>query len=134
MNLDALFAEAQRVRQLAYARHSNYLVGAALLTKSGAIYSGCNVENASYGLTICAERNAIGQAVAHGTAREGNEDPILALAVATRDGASLCGACRQVVYEFAEELDIYLLDENGGQQHTTIAELLPGAFNSDSLD
>lgn len=124
--LDQLVQEAKAVRERAYAPFSNYLVGAAIATKKGSIYVGCNVENSTYGATICAERGAIMQMVAHG-----ERDPI-ACAVVTADGGSPCGICRQVLAEFALDMPIALVSltspegETGKVVH--LAELLPLAF------
>jgi len=109
----------------AYAPYSNYHVGAALFTSDGKMHTGCNVENASFGLTMCAERVAIGQAVSQGMKK------IVAIAVATRDGGSPCGACRQVLAEFADgNLEILLADSDGKLlERLTLDELLPHRFN-----
>lgn len=128
---DTLIHMAHMARPRAYAPYSNYPVGAAILTDRG-LYSGINVENASYGLCNCAERTAIFTAVNEG-ARE-----IRAVAVATDDGGSPCGACRQVISEFAprdgSDVIILLLDKNGAvTRETTIAELLPFSFSGASL-
>src|SRR4051812_41082927 len=106
-NSHTLFAAALAVQQRAYARYSGFLVGAAVLTSTGEIFTGCNVENASYGLTICAERVAISAAVAAGH-RE-----FTAFALASRGGVTPCGACRQVIAEFCEVLPIWLVDSEG---------------------
>ncbi|MCS7187386.1 MAG: cytidine deaminase [Armatimonadetes bacterium] len=120
---DALIAAAQRVRKRAYAPYSRFQVGAALLGKSGRIYVGCNVENASYGLTICAERNAVFSAVAEG------EREFVALVVAGKDPQVFpCGACRQVLAEFCDDLPILIVGEDGTQTETSLCELLPHAF------
>jgi cytidine deaminase len=116
------------MRGAAYAPYSRYHVGAAVRTGSGAMFGGCNVENASYGLCNCGERTAIFSAVAAG------ERVISAVAVATDDGGSPCGACRQVLAEFAPRdgspLRILLVDKAGEVvRETTIGELLPMAFN-----
>ena len=127
---EELVAHALEVRQRAYAKYSNYLVGAALLTTTGEVITGCNVENASYGLTVCAERTAVFKAVS-----EGHRE-FIALAVATKNGGSMCGACRQVVAEFTtaqRTIDVYLADETGTFRTTTVAELLPGAFDATKL-
>jgi cytidine deaminase len=130
--LARLVAAARAAREHAYAPYSKYKVGAALLTKSGAVFTGCNVENASYGGTVCAERNAIGAMVA-----AGERDPI-AIAVATggpRPG-SPCGFCRQVLREFARDMPIALVAEHGGhlaRRDTTLAKLLPDAFDGSAL-
>ena len=119
-----LLAAAIAVREQAYAPYSKFLVGAALLTEGGQIITGCNVENASFGMTICAERNAVFAAVAQGHRR------FQAIALATVGGATPCGACRQVLAEFSEDLPILIVDV--AQPHvvieTSLAVLLPGRF------
>jgi cytidine deaminase len=128
--LDRLVREAMSVRERAYAPYSGYLVGAAILTRNGNVFAGCNVENASYGGTICAERGAIIQMVAHG-----ERDPI-ACAVVTEDGASPCGICRQVLAEHARDMPIVLvsLDGDDAVGHVVqLAELLPLAFTGEHL-
>jgi cytidine deaminase len=104
-------------------------VGAALLTKSGRIYAAANVENAVYGLSICAERNAIFQAVANGDLE------FEAIAVVTKRGVTPCGSCRQVLREFGDdELRILVADEAGSPRRVcTLAELLPEAFTREDL-
>ena len=124
--LDRLVQEAKEVRENAYAPFSHYKVGAALMTKAGSIYRGCNVENSTFGATICAERGAIMQMVANG-----DSTPI-ACAVVTRDGGSPCGICRQVLAEFAVDMPIVLvgLESLEGETGTVVqlSELLPFAF------
>ena len=120
----ALIQAALGVREHAYARYSQFLVGAALLTVDGRTFVGCNVENVSYGLTNCAERSAVFSAIAAG------QREFWLLAIASAGGVTPCGACRQVLMEFAPELPILLVDVN---QPATIVEvnlndLLPGAF------
>ncbi len=122
MNVDDLIALARKARARAHAPYSKYKVGAALLGRDGRVFLGCNVENASYGLTVCAERNAYFQAVAAGCTQ------FTDLAVVTRDGASLCGACRQVAREFGTELAIHLARPTGRAHGTTLAKLLPDSF------
>ncbi|GAB4151617.1 MAG: cytidine deaminase [Candidatus Promineifilaceae bacterium] len=125
---EALLAAARECRHLAYAPYSHYLVGAALLAADGQIYTGVNVENASYGLAICAERSAIVKMVANG-ARE-----IKAMAVCTSNGGSPCGACRQVMNEFAAaDFPVYLCAETGSARHTTLYTLLPDRFGPEHL-
>ena len=122
---------ALAVRQNAHAPYSSYLVGAALLTGSGKIYAGCNVENASYGLCLCAERSAVAQMIA-----AGDRDPI-AIVVATRGpkAGSPCGMCRQTLAEFALDMPIRLVVDGlpAATRVTTLADLLPDAFRADSL-
>lgn len=124
----ALVAHALAARQRAYAPYSNYLVGAALLTDEGDVVYGCNVENAAYPDAICAERVALTGAVAQG------RRSYVAMAVATRDGGSPCGSCRQVLAELAPPtMPIYISDDQGRYRTTTVAALLPESFTSASL-
>ena len=127
MTAEALVAQAISARQLAYAPYSNYLVGAAVLAKDGTVILGCNVENASYPATICAERVALTAAIA-----QGRRD-FVAIAVATRDGGSPCGICRQVMAELGLEMKVYISDEQGNYRSTTVRELLPDSFHGSSL-
>jgi len=126
---DALLAAAWRAREQAYAPYSGFAVGAAVLGASGRVFAGANVENASYGLTICAERVAITAAVSAGERR------IAALAVVT--GASQptppCGACRQVLWEFGPEAEVVVENRRGERRRWTARELLPEAFDSGRL-
>lgn len=118
-----LIDQALEVRHRAYAPYSNYLVGAALLTSSGQIFTGVNVENAAYPTTNCAERTAIFTAVTAG------ERSFQAIVAATLDGGSPCGSCRQVLSEFG--LDTLVIIVNAAGQVTleaTVGDLLPGAF------
>ena len=115
-------------RRWAYAPYSKYAVGAALLTSSGKIYDGVNVENAVYSATICAERVAIFKAVSEG------ERKFTAIAVATSIGGTPCGTCRQVLSEFGQDIKVLIVNGEGiVEQETTIAELLPGAFGPQDL-
>ena len=120
-----MLSTARAAFKNAHAPYSNFKVGAAVLTDRGTLYSGCNVENASYGLTICAERNAIFAAVA----TEGSGMRIQAVAVATeRDGpCAPCGACRQVIYEFGPDALILFRGQSGTEQ-MGITKLLPEGF------
>lgn len=122
-----LMDAAQRARQAAYVPYSHFAVGAALLTDSGRVVTGCNVENASFGLTVCAERVAIWKAVSEG------ESNFLAIAVVTSIDGSPCGACRQVMAEFALEMPVIIADLEQVHRIATVAELLPGAFTPDDL-
>lgn len=123
-----LLKSASQVRQWAYVPYSNYAVGAALLTASGRIYDGVNIENAAYPVTICAERVAIFKAVSNG------ERDFQAIAVVTRNGGMPCGSCRQVMAEFSPDMAVIVADENENVvSETTLSDLLPGAFRSDSL-
>ena len=112
----------------AYIPYSGYAVGAALYTASGEIFTGCNVESASYSPTICAERTALVKAVS-----EGHRD-FAAIAVVTRDGGSPCGVCRQLLYEFSPRMQVILADLEGTAHHRlTLADLLPLGFGPDNL-
>jgi len=123
-----LIKAANEVRSKAYAPYSHYNVGAALLTKTGKVFLGVNVENAAYPDTICAERSAVVSAVSAG------ERDFEAIAVATRNGGTPCGSCRQVLAEFGLDIDVLLVDDNGNLvQHNTVRELLPGAFQPQDL-
>ena len=126
-----LEARAIAARDNAHAPYSSYRVGAALITASGAVFAGCNVENASYGLTLCAERSAIAQMVSAGA-----RGPI-AIVVATRGprAGTPRGMCRQVLAEFALDLPVRLIaiDPTGETIDTTLEALLPNAFRADSL-
>ncbi|MFT7303372.1 MAG: cytidine deaminase, partial [Akkermansiaceae bacterium] len=116
------------MRGNSYSPYSNFAVSAALLTESGKVFTGVNVENASYGLTICAERVAIATAVAAG------EKEFQTIAVVVKGGGSPCGACRQVLNEFAPNLRVLMADEDGKLVRTsTLGELLPEAFGPQSL-
>ena len=121
-----LVKAALDVQGRAYAPHSNFRVGAAIETVEGQIYVGCNVENASYGLTICAERNAVANAVANGGRN------FSALAVATANGAAPCGACRQVLAEFGKDLLILLINSKRPDQIAvrSLDQLLPDRCDS----
>ena len=113
---------ARAMRKRAYAPYSGYAVGAALLGSNGRVYTGCNVENASYGLTVCAERIAIFQAVADGCRS------FEALAVATGDCGSPCGACLQVAREFGGRLTVLIAGDSGAARERALADLLPSPF------
>lgn len=121
---EALIAQALKMREAAYAPYSRFQVGAAVLGADGRLFGGCNVENASYGLTICAERGAVVAAVAAGVRK------FEAIAVATQGGASPCGACRQVLVEFADDLLVVLVDaaDPTNVRDWRLRDLLPAAF------
>lgn len=123
-----LVETARAVRRWAYAPYSHYPVGAALLTVSGRVYDGVNVENAAYPSGICAERVAVFKAVSDGE-REFN-----AIAVVTDNGGTPCGACRQVLAEFGLDVTVILADGEGRvTRELSLRELLPGAFTPESL-
>jgi cytidine deaminase len=120
----ALLREADAARRAAYAPYSRFAVGAALLTASGRIVHGCNVENESLGLTICAERNAVGRAVASGERRF----VAIAVSAGVRVSASPCGACRQVLHELAPEIRVIWRGRGGRIMNRRLTALLPHAF------
>jgi cytidine deaminase len=124
----ALVQTAVEARKWAYAPYSNYAVGAALLTVSGRIYDGVNVENAAYPTTICAERVAVFKAVSEG------ERDFQAIAVVTENGGSPCGSCRQVLAEFGLATTVLIADTAGNLvEEFTVADLLPQAFTPQNL-
>lgn len=120
---------ARQAARKAYAPYSEFSVGAAILASSGKIYSGCNVENASYGLCNCAERTAIFTAVAAG---ERNVDCVVVY-TPTATTTAPCGACRQVIYEFGPTCRVLSFCDGKQEVDTTIAALLPGAFGPKNL-
>lgn len=132
--LDALRATATEAARSAYAPYSGFHVGAALLTTSGRVHAGCNVENASFGVTGCAERGALAAAVL----AEGPEVKPLAIAVLAFDRhgnaqpAPPCGACRQALVEFGATLEVGYLGAGGQWRETTLAVLLPERFDLDA--
>jgi cytidine deaminase len=124
-----LIQQALQARQYAYAPYSNYLVGAALLTSSGKVFTGCNVESAAYPTSMCAERVAVFKAVSSG------ERQFAAIAVVTSNGGTPCGACRQVLAEFGLETVVLVADTRGKlKQEAILSELLPGAFTPSDLE
>ncbi len=124
---DQLIEKAIQMRGKAMAPYSNYKVGSAVLTESGKIFGGCNVESSSYGLTCCAERIALYNAISNGYIK------FTALAVATKNGGNPCGACRQVIWDLCGEISIYITDISGNIKNRTSSELLPNAFDKSSL-
>ncbi len=123
--IDELIKQAKQTQRNAYCPYSKFPVGAAVLTGKGKIYQGCNVENGSYGLSICAERAAIFNAIASG------ETGIIALCVVA-DGSkwiSPCGACRQVIYEFGKNVLVIMVRRDGKIKRKQISCLLPDAFS-----
>lgn len=127
-NTDNLIQSALLAYKNAYAPYSNYAVGAAVLGDDGKIYTGCNVENAVYPLTICAERVAIAKAVSEGVSR------IEAVAVVTKNGGSPCGSCRQFMREFGEDdLPIFIANLEGQYELHTLGQLLPNSFSAKDL-
>jgi len=126
---EALLAAARLARERAYAPYSRFPVGAAVRAADGRIFQGCNIENASYGLTICAERVAVFQAVAAGVRQ------LVAVAVVGPgdEPCRPCGACRQVLREFGLEMRVITAGEDGPVEVTTLDELLPRSFGPDHL-
>lgn len=124
---EKLVEQARAARRRAYAPYSHYLVGAAVLTAAGDVFTGCNIENASYGLTICAERVAIASAIAAG------QRDFVMLALVTANGGSPCGACRQVMVEFAPDMPVIIADEQGIRQTLPAHALIPGFFGPEHL-
>ncbi|MFZ6030751.1 MAG: cytidine deaminase [Chloroflexota bacterium] len=124
----SLIQAAQVARRRAYAPYSRYAVGAALLTASGKVYDGVNIENAAYPAGICAERVAIFKAVSEG------EREFVALAVVTSNGGFPCGSCRQVMAEFGLDMLVCVADQQGEViAETKLRDLLPGAFGPEKL-
>ena len=125
---DELIQKALQAYERAYAPYSEYHVGAAVLTSDGEIYTGCNIENAVYPLTLCAERVAIFKAVSEGAVS------VQALAVVTENGGPPCGSCRQVMQEFGnEDTVIYIANTEGGFRTRRLKELLPDSFSAADL-
>ena len=127
--LEKLRLAASAVSERAYAPYSEFHVGAAVLTESGEIFTGCNVENASYGLTICAERNAVFQAVAAGQRR------LVACAIFVKGArvAMPCGACRQVLREFGAGMEVLCFSDAAEPVRRSLDALLPESFGPESL-
>jgi cytidine deaminase len=127
---EELVARARQAREQAYAPYSNFAVGAALLGRSGRVFTASNVENAAYPLSTCAERSAVTKAISEG------ERDFEAIAVVTSSGATPCGACRQILSEFADpegNLRVIVADLEGHSRTFTVAELLPERFTRDQL-
>jgi len=126
---ERLLKEARKAREGSYAPYSGFPVGAALLTREGRIFTGCNIENASYGLSICAERTAIFKAVSEGYRH------FVALAVVADSSRAIppCGACRQVLSEFGSDINIIMANLNGEIIEANSSDLLPGAFNRQDI-
>lgn len=127
MTPNELVQQALAARMRAYTPYSGYQVGAAVLTEAGEVVLGCNVENAAYPATICAERVALTAAVAQGKRH------FTAIAVATRNGGSPCGTCRQVMMELGPDMTVYIADESGAYRTTTVRALLPDGFDHAKL-
>ena len=127
-----LVEKAKQARELSYSPYSKFKVGAALLTKTGEVFLGSNVENSSYPLTMCAERNALYNAYMHGFKRE--DFVAIALCADTEEPCSPCGACRQVMSElFPANAPVYMSNLKGDIKETNVNELLPFAFSEKDL-
>jgi cytidine deaminase len=121
--IERLVEAARRAQKRAYAPYSKFSVGAAVLAEDGQVFPGCNVENSSFGLTVCAERNAVAAAVVAGAR------PVAVAVVAPGAATAPCGACRQVLAEFSAAMPVILASPEGEERHLeTLDALLPGAF------
>ena len=130
MDKQTLLEQSIKARENAYVPYSKFQVGAALLAEDGQVFLGCNIENASLGLTNCAERTAIFKAVSQGV----RSFKALAVSGDTEGPISPCGACRQVIAEFCKpNMPVYLTNLQGVTKETTVGELLPGAFTPEDL-
>ena len=129
MTEQVLCQKAIAMLDMAYVPYSHFPVGAALLCKDGTVFTGCNIENAAYGDTICAERTAIFKAVS-----EGHRDFVrIVIAGRSEDYCVPCGSCRQVMREFAPELEVICLNGKGEAKHYTLRQLLPESFGPEYL-
>lgn len=130
MTKEELCRAAQAMLERSYAPYSHFRVGAALECRDGAVFTGCNVENAAYSPTLCAERVAVGKAVS-----EGHRDFVrIAIAADTDRFTSPCGVCRQVLWEFAPDLEVLLVNRRGEMQELTLRQLLPYSFDSTAME
>lgn len=130
MNEQSLMEAAKQARERAYVPYSTFKVGAALLAEDGTVFGGCNIENAAYGMTNCAERTALFKAVSEGVTRFS----ALAVVADTKRPVPPCGACRQVIAELCPpEMPVFLTNLRGDVQKLTVADLLPGAFSPEDL-
>ncbi|MBD1382109.1 cytidine deaminase [Metabacillus arenae] len=130
MNTDQLIKEAKAARELAYVPYSKFKVGAALLTKEGKVYRGCNIENAAYSMCNCAERTALFKAYSEGD----KQYEAIAVVADTKRPVPPCGACRQVISELCpSDMKVILTNLNGNIEELTVAKLLPGAFSPEDL-
>ncbi|HEY0048949.1 MAG TPA: cytidine deaminase [Pyrinomonadaceae bacterium] len=128
-DLRKLVEAARDVRERAYAPYSEFRVGAAIRTKGGKIYTGCNVESASYGLTVCAERVAIWKAVSEGE----KEFTDIAVVADTQELTPPCGVCRQIIWEFCNDIPVTFANLHGKTETVQMKELLPRAFDTKFL-
>ncbi|MBX3295984.1 MAG: cytidine deaminase [Acidobacteria bacterium] len=128
-SVEKLLAAARECRERAFAPYSGFKVGAAVETEDGTIFAGCNVESASYGLTMCAERVAIFTAVAAGRKRIKR----ISVVAESDELTAPCGACRQVIWEFGGDIPVLIVNTNGESVERQMSELLPMAFDSSFL-
>lgn len=129
MSPEQLVEHALKARDNAHAAYSNFKVGAALLASNGKVYTGCNVENATYGLTVCAERVALWKAISEGE----RAFTRIAVVSSSRPPASPCGACRQLLWEFCGDIEVLLADLQGVKQTFRLADLFPHPFDRSFL-
>ncbi|WP_269449384.1 cytidine deaminase [Bacillus sp. SJS] len=131
MNTEQLIIEAKTARERAYVPYSTFKVGAALLTKSGKVFGGCNIENAAYSMCNCAERTALFKAYSEGE----TDFEAIAVVADTKRPVPPCGACRQVISELcSKDMKVILTNMNGDIEQLTAGELLPGAFSAEDLN
>ncbi|MDD4238120.1 MAG: cytidine deaminase [Desulfotomaculaceae bacterium] len=128
--VEKLIKEAAAARDMAYAPYSKFRVGAAIITRDGRYYTGCNIENASYSLTCCAERVALFKAVSGGE----RDFEAIAVTAGTEEYCTPCGACRQALAEFGSEIKVFMSNKHGDYLVRTVAELLPAVFKLDTPD
>ena len=129
MNADPLFIAAAVARNKAYAPYSGFKVGAAVQSADGLIYAGCNVENASFGLTLCAERVAITKAISEGSRKFSR----VAVYTETDEFTFPCGACRQVLWELCGDVEVFMLNHKKQMVSYMLADLLPFAFDANAI-
>lgn len=129
MKAEQLVELAIKSKERAYVPYSNFRVGAALLTKDGKVYTGCNIENASFGATNCAERTAIFKAISEG------DREFVAIAINSDSEHIIfpCGICRQVMMEFSKDLVVYVSNKHGKYEEFTLEQLLPGGFTNEDM-
>ncbi|KUO51439.1 MAG: cytidine deaminase [Desulfitibacter sp. BRH_c19] len=129
MNLEKLLEDAKKARNYSYSPYSKFPVGAAVLTKDGTVYTGCNVENAAYGITMCAEKVAIAKAVS-----EGNQYiAVIAIVGDTEGPCRPCGSCRQFILEFGDEITVVMGNLKGETETKSINDLIPFSFSKKDL-
>lgn len=131
MDVKQLITKAKEARDMAYTPYSNFKVGAAILTEDGEVIKGCNIENAAYSVTLCAERTALFKAYSDGK----KKFKAIAVIADTTRPVPPCGSCRQVLSELCSpDMKVYLSNINGEIEETTVEALLPGAFTAEDLD